>query len=366
MVKRFDELPINKEILQALKEAGHQEMFQIQAEVIPMLMRGHDVMGQAQTGTGKTAAFAIPILMKIDPKLRGIQALVLEPTRELAQQVAQEINKLGRYTSLRAVAIYGGESIERQIAELSRGRQIVVGTPGRIMDHMERGTISLGGVKVAVLDEADRMLDMGFVDDIRFILRHVPKEGRQTALLSATLPHEIKALAQHYMRSPQVVTIAPKVIHDQYFCDVREENKLAVLMKILDTWKIRKALIFSSTKRGADFVTRRLRYERYEVLALHGDMTQSQRNKAMEEFKHGRLRLLVATDVAARGIDISDVSHVINYDVPRDAETYIHRIGRSGRALQSGTAVTLVGHRDHLTFRKIMDYTHGALKRATI
>ncbi|MCG0237803.1 MAG: DEAD/DEAH box helicase [Firmicutes bacterium] len=352
----FKDLGLSDRVLRALEDMGFEEPSPIQARAIPLLLAGHDVIGQAQTGTGKTAAFGVPIVERLDPKVRGVQALVLTPTRELAIQVAEEIGRIGKYSRIRVVPIYGGQNIERQIRLLRMGTEVVVGTPGRIMDHIRRGTLKLDKVRMLVLDEADEMLDMGFIDDIEWIIQNLPTE-RQTALFSATMPDEIKGLATRYMRSPQHVAVNPAQLTvpqiEQYFYEVRPTLKVEALCRILDTENVERGIIFCRTKKGVDELAEALQRRGYLAEGIHGDMNQAQRNRVMARFKEGQIELLVATDVAARGLDIEGVTHVINFDIPQDAESYVHRIGRTGRAGRSGTALTLITSREFPQLRLI-------------
>ncbi|PKM81811.1 MAG: RNA helicase [Firmicutes bacterium HGW-Firmicutes-14] len=368
-LKKFGSLELSRRVLNAITDMGFEEPSPIQAEAIPLLMEGEDVIGQAQTGTGKTAAFAIPILEKMNPKFRGVQALVLTPTRELAIQVAEEITKIGKYKQSRALAIYGGQSIDRQILTLKRGVHIVVGTPGRLLDHLRRKTLKLDSIRFAVLDEADEMLDMGFIDDIETILRETPGE-KQTLLFSATMPAEIQRLAKKYLRNPRFVSVSrdeltvPQI--EQVFYEVKEFNKLEGLCRVLDVTDIKQAIIFCRTKRGVDELVAGLEARGYESEGLHGDLTQAQRNRVMRKFREGRAEILVATDVAARGLDIENVSHVINYDIPQDPESYVHRIGRTGRAGKAGSAVSFVIPKEYRLLRLIEKTVNTRIKRCPL
>ncbi|ADG82296.1 DEAD/DEAH box helicase [Thermincola potens] len=354
--KTFESLQLSRRILQAVKEMGFEEPTPIQAEAIPVLLNGHDVIGQAQTGTGKTAAFGIPILEKLNPRYRAVQALVITPTRELAIQVAEEIMKLGKFKDVRTLAVYGGQSIDRQIGALKRGVQVVVGTPGRLLDHINRGTLRLQHLKMLVLDEADEMLDMGFIDDIEAIIKETP-ETRQTLLFSATMPHEIQQLARKYLKNPRLVAVSKDELTvpsiEQVYYEVREKTKLESLCRVLETIDVTLAIIFCKTKRGVDELVASLETRGYQAEGLHGDLTQAQRNKVMRKFKNGQVDYLVATDVAARGLDIENVSHVINYDIPQDPEVYVHRIGRTGRAGRSGKAITFIVPEEYRQLRLI-------------
>lgn len=331
-------------LLHAVKELEWEELTPVQEGTIPLARQGLDVMAQAQTGTGKTGAFAIPIIEKLQSN-RTVQCLVLTPTRELAIQVAGDFADLAKYMNLRTVPIYGGQSINVQTDKIRKGAEIVVGTPGRLMDLMRRGELNFDGVKYLVLDEADRMLDMGFIDDIEWILSRVPKD-RQTMLFSATLPETIRELAQRYMRNPKDVIVSQDTLTvpqaEQAYINVGRRNKLWALCRILDTEKPELAMVFCSTKRMVDTLAHKLRAYGYSADAIHGDLTQAARDKVMQKFRSGKLRVLIATDVAARGLDIENVSHVINWDIPENPEDYVHRIGRTARAGKSGKAITFV------------------------
>nr|MBA2343484.1 DEAD/DEAH box helicase [Rubrobacter sp.] len=329
----------------------------IQELAIPALLDGEDVVGLAQTGSGKTAAFAIPLIEAMDPKVHGIQALIVVPTRELASQAADELKSLSRYNPVRPVVLCGGTSIKPQINALrGRSTRVAVGTPGRILDHLQRGTLRLGSVEYVVLDEADRMLDMGFAPDVGRILSHTP-DRRQTALFSATMPKEIRNIVQRHMRSPRWLSVeseAPTVdTVEQVFYRVDGRDKTRALQTLMDAEENPLALVFRRTKHGATKLHRQLERNGYKVGLLHGGKSQSQRTKALAAFDKGRTRILVATNVAARGLDIPDVSHVINYDLPEDADTYVHRIGRTARAGKSGIAATLVGEAEVKEFGRI-------------
>jgi ATP-dependent RNA helicase DeaD len=344
--KRFDELTLSTELQRAVATMGFEDLTPIQSGVIPLILDGKDIIGQAQTGTGKTLAFGIPMLELLAPRGRKLEALVLCPTRELAVQVAEELKRLARYRrDVHIVPVYGGQPIKRQFDSLKRGARIVVGTPGRIMDHMNRGTLIFDALTMVVLDEADRMLDMGFVDDMKTILWAIP-EDRQTLLFSATIPHSIRDLAQKFQRDPHLVNVAgeqltvPQV--EQAYCEVKSWMKLDVLCRLIDTYKPASALVFCNTKRRVDKTVRDLHTRGYRADGLHGDMTQSRRDTAMKKFRTGQTRILVATDVAARGLDVHGIEAVINYDLPKDDQHYIHRIGRTARMGQSGRAFTLV------------------------
>jgi ATP-dependent RNA helicase DeaD len=347
----FSDLGVSEEILRAVEDMGYTQPSPIQAQTIPLLLQGADVIGQAQTGTGKTAAFGIPIIDRIDSSKNRPQALILCPTRELAVQVEGEIVKLTKYNrKISSTCIYGGESIDRQIRSLKKGVQIVVGTPGRIMDHMDRRTLDLSHVSVIVLDEADEMLDMGFRDDIEKILSSMPIE-RQTVFFSATMPKPILELTRKYQTDPEIIKVLRKEltvenISQQYF-EVRSGLKTDLISRLINLHQYKLSIIFCNTKRVTDEVTEELTAKGVPAEALHGDLSQAQRTKVMNKFRKGHCSVLVATDVAARGIDVDNVEAVFNFDLPLDEENYVHRIGRTGRAGKSGTAISFVsGRRD--------------------
>ncbi len=362
----FRDLGLSEKVLKALDDMGFEEPSPIQEQTIPVVLEGKDVIGQAQTGTGKTAAFGAPIVERWDVKQRTVQALILTPTRELAIQVAEEITKIGKYTRLKTTAIYGGQSIDRQIRALRFGVDVVVGTPGRIMDHMRRGTLMLGQVRTLVLDEADEMLDMGFIEDIEFILKETPAD-RQTLLFSATMPDEIRRLANRYMKTPEYISVSPAQLTvpltEQFFYEVRPAFKLDALCRVLDMENVERGICFCRTKKGVDETVEGLQARGYLAEGIHGDMNQAQRSRVMTKFKEGNVELLVATDVAARGLDIQDVTHVFNYDIPQDAESYVHRIGRTGRAGKTGTAVTFISAREFSQLRVIERVTKTRISR---
>jgi len=360
MVERlqsFGDNQLSKQVLQALSEMGFEEPSPIQKEAIPVALEDLDIIGQAQTGTGKTAAFGIPITEKVNPKFQAVQALIVTPTRELAIQVAEEIAKIGKYRHVKPLPIYGGQPIDRQIRALRMGYQVVVGTPGRLLDHLNRGTLRLKHVKIVVLDEADEMLDMGFIEDIESLLREVPAEGRQVMLFSATMPQGIRKLAQTYMRNPRSVSVSrdeltvPQI--EQVFYETRENIKVDVLCRIIDLENIGQGIIFCRTKRGVDELVVALEARGYFADALHGDLSQQQRDRVMKRFRDGKSELLVATDVAARGLDINNVTHVINFDIPQDPVSYVHRIGRTGRVGRKGVAITLISPKEYRQLRLI-------------
>jgi ATP-dependent RNA helicase DeaD len=367
---KFTELPLSNEILKAVAEMGFEEATPIQSLSIPFILKGRDVIGQAQTGTGKTAAFGIPILETVDAKDRRPQAIVLCPTRELAIQVAEEMNCIGKHKKhLAILPVYGGQPIIRQIHALNKGVQIVIGTPGRVIDHLERRTLQLDGVKMVVLDEADEMLDMGFRDDIEMILKRVPAE-RQTVFFSATMPKAFMDLTRRYQKNPQEVKVAHEKLAapaiEQFYFEVKEHSKLDVLSRLIDFYDLTLALVFCNTKKKVDEVVSHLQTRGYAADGIHGDMDQHQRDRVMAKFRSGNVEVLVATDVAARGIDVENIEAVFNYDVPNDEEYYVHRIGRTGRAGRSGRAFTFASGRDLFKLRDIQRYTKITIKRQHI
>ena len=364
---KFEELPLSQESLRAIADMGFEEATPIQSKCIALIQSGRDVIGQSQTGTGKTAAFGIPLLERIDPDNKKVQALILCPTRELAIQISAEFNKLLRYRhGIRVLPIYGGQPIERQIVALKKGVQVVVGTPGRVMDHMERRTLRLGDVSIAVLDEADEMLDMGFRDDIEFILEKIP-ENRQTLLFSATMPKPILELTHRYQQEPEHITVIRNTLTvpniEQAYYEIREPLKLEALCRLIDAESPTLSLVFCNTKKRVDDLTEQLQGRGYFAEGLHGDLKQIQRDLVMRKFRNHTLEILVATDVAARGIDVDDIDIVFNYDLPQDEEYYIHRIGRTGRAGKQGRAFTFVAGREIYKLREIMHYTKAKIKR---
>lgn len=343
----YAEMPLSPPMQAALQQAGYECPTPIQAGLIPLALEGKDVLGQARTGTGKTAAFVIPILERLKPhrEVAGPQGLILTPTRELAVQVRDEVEKLAHGQRIHCVAIYGGKPIKGQIDKLKRGAQVIVGTPGRVLDHMARGTLKWDDLSFVVLDEADRMLDIGFRPDIEKILRRCPKE-RQTLLLSATVPPPIQTLAKRYMIDPVSLDFSPKDISvetiDQFYFTVDQEKKFELLVRLLMREKPRQAIIFCRTKRGTERLQQRLSKLTTNVDMIHGDMPQSGRDRVMKKFRDGSLRLLVATDVVGRGIDVSSISHIINFDIPQFCDDYVHRVGRTGRMGREGVAYSFV------------------------
>jgi ATP-dependent RNA helicase DeaD len=358
--EKFEDLSISKELRKALRDVGFETMTPIQAMAIPLILKGRDMIGQAQTGTGKTLAFGLPMLDSIHPNIRKTQAIVLCPTRELAVQVAEELKKILTYKrDVRVLPVYGGQPIERQIHALRAGAHVVIGTPGRTIDHINRGTLKLDKVKTTVLDEADEMLNMGFIDDVETILRRIPAE-RQTLLFSATMPKPILELTRRYQREPEFVTVVPRQLTvprvEQYYLGVREGIKIDVLCRLIDRHGLKSSLVFCNMKRRVDEVVMKLGARGYLAQGLHGDMTQSQRMRAMDRFKRNTSEILVATDVAARGIDVKDIEAVFNYDLPKDKEYYVHRIGRTARAGKRGHAFSFVVGREIGKLRDIEAY----------
>jgi len=343
--EEFSDFNLSHHVLKDLAYHGLEKPMPIQGQAIPVLMNGRDLIAEAKTGTGKTLAFAIPMIEKIDCSLRNVQALVLAPTRELAEQVSGEIKKVGYQKRVQVGAFYGGKSISPQAKLLQRGVHVAVGTPGRVLDLIDRRILRLDSVKILVLDEADRMLDMGFIDDIKKIIRHVPSE-RQTMLFSATIPERIRQLAHSVMRNPEVISIRSEQMTveevDQCYYEIHQTKKLDTFVYVLEQEAPESAIVFCNTKRWADSLSRLMKRRGLDAEALHGDLSQNQRDRVMEQFKKKKFRFLVATDVAARGLDIDDVSHVFNYDLPKDQENYIHRIGRTARAGKSGKAISFI------------------------
>ncbi|MGI6632692.1 MAG: DEAD/DEAH box helicase [Bacillota bacterium] len=361
----FAALGVDPAIMRALDEMGFEEPTPIQTASIPLLLQGRDLVGQAQTGTGKTAAYGIPVLQRLLPDIRRPQALVLAPTRELALQVADEMAKLGKYIRVRNLAICGGLPIERQIKALRAGVEVVVGTPGRIMDHLERKTLKLDQIRTLVLDEADEMLDMGFLDDIETIMSYLPEE-RQTICFSAVIPDPISRITKRYMKSPEWISIARKELTaatiEQAYFEIRERDKVNALTRIIDHEAISRCIIFCRTKRGCEELASSLQSRGYLAEAIHGDLSQSQRNRALSRFREGQVELLIATDVAARGLDVENVTHVINYDIAHSPEYHVHRVGRTGRAGREGTAFTLIHPREYRQLRIIERATKSKIR----
>lgn len=361
----FKDLNLSEDIQKAITAMGFEEATPIQSQAIPHILEGKDVIGQAQTGTGKTCAFGIPAIEMLDPDIEGIQVLVLCPTRELAIQVSDELKNVSQYKKgVRILPVYGGQPIDRQILALKKKPQIIIGTPGRIMDHMRRHTLKFSNLKMLVLDEADEMLNMGFREDIDIILEKVPDE-KQMVLFSATMPKEIMELTNKYQKNPLLV----KAVHreltvpriEQFYLEVSESAKLEVLSRIIDTNNIKLSLVFCNTKKRVDDLASNLQSRGYATEALHGDMKQSQRDQVMAKFRKGHIDILIATDVAARGIDVDDVEAVFNYDIPNDEEYYVHRIGRTGRAGRTGKSFSFVVGREIYKLKDIMRYTKSTI-----
>jgi ATP-dependent RNA helicase DeaD len=368
-MNNFSELNLHPELVQAVTERGYTAPTPIQSAVIPVMLAGQDVLGQAQTGTGKTAAFALPILQKLTPGQKGVQSLVLAPTRELALQVAQAFYDYGRHLGVRVLAVYGGQPYGRQISALKQGVDVVVGTPGRLLDLMRQGSLDLSQVQTVVLDEADEMLSMGFIEDIETILSATPAE-RQTALFSATLPTEIRRLSARYMRDPESVAIQQKQrtavgVQERYYL-VNEQDKLAALTRIFEMEEIRSALIFTRTRAGTGELAAELTARGFPAEMINGDLSQEAREQVLRRFRNGQITVLVATDVAARGLDIDNISHVINYDLPQDPEAYVHRVGRTGRAGREGIAISLLTPREQWLRQRIEGYTKRPMTQATL
>lgn len=365
----FAELGLSAAMLTTLEQVGYQQPTPIQTMALPVALAGHDLIGQAQTGSGKTAAFAVPVLERIDASLNQVQALVLCPTRELAAQVHVEFERLAANSSVGVLLIVGGDPIKRQLDGLQLHPAVVIGTPGRVLDHLQRRTLSLRSIRFAVLDEADRMLDMGFAPDVERILQQTPKE-RQTLLFSATIPGWIHRLVERHMRDPQTISVSghtelvPTV--SQWCIECSWADKVEALSMLLDSPRVRSGLIFTATKRNADMLHTTLLAAGYDVTVIHGDLSQKERDQAMDRFRNSTVRFLIATDVAARGIDIDDISHVINYDAPSNPEDYVHRVGRTARAGRDGVALTLITPIEILKIRDIEKHTRRAIERHTL
>ncbi|MCW3995930.1 MAG: DEAD/DEAH box helicase [Candidatus Bathyarchaeota archaeon] len=365
-IQTFKDLPLNSEVQRSIEDLGFENLFPIQAQAIIPLLEGKDVIGQAQTGTGKTAAFGVPMIQRLNRDIRGIQGLILVPTRELAVQVADNMAKFGKYARMKVLAVYGGESINKQIHSLASGVHIIVGTPGRLIDLMERRVLNLGSVRIVVLDEADRMLDMGFIEDIEYILSKVPRD-RQTSLFSATIDESVMRLSNKYMKNPQKILVSKDEIAltqmKQYYTVVNQSGKLNALCEILHNDGIDKAIIFCRTRHDTSRLADQLYKKGFRTQVLHAGFTQAQRDRAICDFKQGRRNLLVATDVAARGLDIEGITHIINYDVPMDPPVYFHRIGRTARKGEEGTAITLVSYGEMSDFNNIKALTKTKIEQ---
>jgi ATP-dependent RNA helicase DeaD len=352
----FKDLPLSREIQRSIEELGFESLFPIQAQAIIPLLEGKDVIGQAQTGTGKTAAFGLPMVQCINREVRGVQGLILVPTRELAVQVAENMTKFGKYAKLKVLAVYGGESINKQIHSLASGVQIVVGTPGRLIDLVERRVLNLASVRIVVLDEADRMLDMGFTEDVEYILSKTPKD-RQTSLFSATIDDSVMRVCNKYLKNPQKILVSKDEIAltqmKQYYAVVNQGGKLNALCDFLQNDQVDKAIIFCRTRHETSRLADQLYKRGFRTQVLHAGFTQAQRDRSINDFRRGTRNLLVATDVAARGLDIEGITHIINYDVPNDPPVYFHRIGRTARKGEEGTAITLVSYGEMSNFNNI-------------
>jgi len=365
----FSEFGLTEPVIRALNSMGFEEATPIQEHAVPVGLEGRDLIGQAHTGTGKTAVFGISLVELLKVEQEQVQGLVLTPTRELAVQVAEELNKIGQYKGIRTLPIYGGQDITRQIMALKKRPHIIVGTPGRLMDHMRRRTIRLSQVSLVVLDEADEMLNMGFVEDIETILKDIPRE-RQTMLFSATMPGPIRSLAQKFMNSPEFIGIEARQVTvpslEQSYIELEERQKLDVLCRLLDTQSPERTIVFVRTKRRVDELYEALGKRGYSAEGIHGDMTQSRRDHVMRQFREGAIEVLVATDVAARGLDISGVTHIYNFDIPQDPEGYVHRVGRTGRLGKAGVAITFVTPREIRHLKIIENMIQGKIARKPV
>jgi len=369
MSNKFIQFNLHPQLLQAVSELGYEEPTPIQADVIPLMLDGRDVIGQAQTGTGKTAAFSLPILQNLEPGQGKVQALVVTPTRELALQVAKSFNDYGCYRRVRVLAVYGGQPYGQQIHQLRKGVDVVVGTPGRLLDLIKRKVLDLSSVRTIVLDEADEMLSMGFIEDMEAILERTPS-SRQTTLFSATVPPAIRNLAGRYLNDPQTVTIREKqltvaTIEQRYYL-VNGADKLAALTRLFEVEEIGSALIFARTRIGTGQLAHELTQRGFPAETLNGDLSQDARERVLGRFRRNQIKVLVATDVAARGLDIDDISHVFNYDLPQDLEGYVHRVGRTGRAGKTGIAISLVTPAERGRLRRIESFTKQPITQATL
>ena len=365
----FDQFGLNAELVQTAAELGFTAPTPIQQAVIPPIVAGRDVIGQAQTGTGKTAAYGLPLLHRLDRQHRGVQALVLAPTRELAIQVAAALEQYGRGVGAKVLALYGGQSYQQQLRSLRERVEVVVGTPGRLLDLMEQGNLDLGGVRTVVLDEADEMLSMGFVEDIESILDRIPPE-RQTLLFSATISRRVLGLSKRYLRDPQTVSVTPEQLTgasiEQRYYLVNPQDKVAAITRLIEMETIDSALVFARTRLGTGELANQLSTRGFAAEALNGDLSQDARIQVLNRFRAGQVKVLVATDVAARGLDIDDISHVFNFDLPDDPEVYVHRVGRTGRAGREGVAITLLSPRERFLLRRIEEYTRFRMTRAEL
>lgn len=365
----FYDLGLSPQLIKSISDMGFEAATPIQEKTIPPALQGFDLIGQAQTGTGKTAAFGIPLIELCEPTFRTIQKLVVAPTRELAMQVAEELNKLGQHTGIKAVPIYGGQDFQRQLRTLKNRPHIIVGTPGRLLDHIGRRTIRLDDVQTIVLDEADEMLQMGFIEDIEKILEVLPEE-RQTLLFSATMPPRIQALAQRFMKDPLIIKIQSKEVTvsniEQQYIELHEKQKFDALCRLLDIHSPELAIVFGRTKRRVDELAEALSKRGYDAEGIHGDLTQGKRESVLRKFKEKTIEVLVATDVAARGLDVSGVTHVFNFDIPQDPESYVHRVGRTGRAGNTGLAITFVTPREISHLKTIESLTKRKMTRQPV
>jgi len=365
----FAQFGLHPDLLQTATELGFTEPTPIQLAAIPLLLNGRDLIGQAQTGTGKTAAFGLPLLQRVTPRQKGVQALVLAPTRELAIQVAAAIGRYGQQRGITVLALYGGQSYQQQLRSLRQGVEVMVGTPGRLLDLVKQGSLDLGTVQTVVLDEADEMLSMGFIEDIELILDRIPTE-RQTMLFSATISKRVQGLSARYLRNPETVSITPKQqtgasIEQRYYL-VNQQDKVAALTRLFEMETIDSALIFVRTRLGTGELANQLTSRGFAAEPLNGDLSQDARIQVLTRYRNGQVKVLVATDVAARGLDIDDISHVFNFDLPDDPEVYVHRVGRTGRAGREGIAISLLSPKDRWQLRRIEDYTRFKLKQAEL
>jgi ATP-dependent RNA helicase DeaD len=365
----FAQFGLHPDLLQTATELGFTEPTPIQLAAIPLLLNGRDLIGQAQTGTGKTAAFGLPLLQRVTPRQKGVQALVLAPTRELAIQVAAAIGRYGQQRGITVLAVYGGQSYQQQLRSLRQGVEVIVGTPGRLLDLVKQGSLDLGTVQTVVLDEADEMLSMGFIEDIELILDRIPAE-RQTMLFSATISKRVQGLSARYLRNPETVSITPKQLTgasiEQRYYLVNQQDKIAALTRLFEMETIDSALIFVRTRLGTGELANQLTSRGFAAEPLNGDLSQDARIQVLTRYRNGQVKVLVATDVAARGLDIDDISHVFNFDLPDDPEVYVHRVGRTGRAGREGIAISLLSPKDRWQLRRIEDYTRFKLKQAEL
>lgn len=370
MTEKFEDLSLSREISKAIADMGFEETTPIQAQTIPIAFQGKDIIGQSQTGTGKTIAFGIPIIEKLHTRSKTVQSIILCPTRELAIQVAEELKRLLKYRKdINILPVYGGQPIDRQIRALKSGIHIVIGTPGRVIDHINRSTLKLNNVKTVVLDEADEMLNMGFIDDVETILDKVPEE-RQTLLFSATMPKPILNLTKRYQKNPEFIKVVHKQLTvprvKQVYFEMKESMKLETLCRLIDMYNLKSSLVFCNMKKRVDELVMHLQARGYMADGLHGDLTQPQRDRAMGKFRKNSTEILVATDVAARGIDVDDIEAVFNYDLPQDEEYYVHRIGRTARAGKKGHAFTFVVGREIYKLREIQNYANIKIERKPV